>query len=253
MPVPHLHLPPAFASGALAHLHPALEGLAYFSGFQIYRLAARRHGDSLPRDTRLLIILAAGFGALIGSKLPGIWTALSHPHPADASGLPPWLAGKTVAGGILGGWLAVEAVKPSLGIRASTGDAFIFPLIVAMIIGRIGCFLAGVPDGTQGVPASVPWAIDYGDGIPRHPSPLYEIAFLLGMALGFQILGKRIAPGGRFKLFLLGYLLFRLGGDFLKPDPVVLWNLTSIQWFCLAGLLALLFHWRRYGPPWRIP
>ena len=30
-------------------------------------------------------------------------------------------------------------------------------------VGRIGCFLSGLPDGTYGLPSSLPWAIDLGD------------------------------------------------------------------------------------------
>ena len=35
------------------------------------------------------------------------------------------------------------------------------------------------PDNTYGTPTSLPWAINFGDGIPRHPTQLYEVAFLL--------------------------------------------------------------------------
>ncbi len=52
-----------------------------------------------------------------------------------------------------------------------------------LAVGRIGCHLAGLTDGTHGDPSSLPWAVDFGDGIPRHPVNLYEVIFLGSLAL----------------------------------------------------------------------
>jgi prolipoprotein diacylglyceryltransferase len=41
--------------------------------------------------------------------------------------------------------------------------------------------------------------------------------------------------GDLFKAFMVGYLGFRLGLEFLKPgDPIA--GLTAIQWVCLASV-----------------
>ena len=87
------------------------------------------------------------------------------------------LGGKTIVGGLHGGWAGVELAKWRLGIRHSTGDVFVFPLIFGMSVGRIGCFLTGLPDHTYGNHTSLPWAVNFGDG-PRHPTQLYDIVFL---------------------------------------------------------------------------
>jgi phosphatidylglycerol---prolipoprotein diacylglyceryl transferase len=244
----HLNLPPAWGGTPLP-VHAVLEAAAYFGGYQLYRRFRGREPDPVSPAHRLAVIVAAALGALIGSKLPGIWTALSGagPAPADSVFLPAWLGGKTLVGGIVFAWLAVEATKKFLGIKVSTGDAFIFPLLFAMVVGRLGCFLAGVADGTQGVATALPWAVDYGDGIPRHPSPLYEILFLLAWGSLLWALRERLAPGARFKVFLLGYFPFRLAGDFLKPDPEVALGLSSVQWTSILGLLMLAWQWNRYG------
>lgn len=254
----HLHLPPVW-NGRVLPVHVVCEAAAYFFGYQAFLFARQREGDVLPPGRRLAIIATAAAGALIGSKLPGVWTSLAHPaHTAGASPggpLPAWLSGKTVAGGILFGWLAVEAAKKAMGIRVRTGDAFVFPLCLALVIGRLGCFLAGLPDGTQGLPSGLPWAIDYGDGVPRHPSPLYEIAFVSALAAALWRWRKGIAPGARFALFLLAYFPFRVAADFLKPDPAVALGLSAVQWTCLAGLLLALAHLRRgrdIAPPSRV-
>jgi phosphatidylglycerol---prolipoprotein diacylglyceryl transferase len=41
--------------------------------------------------------------------------------------------------------------------------------------------------------------------------------------------------GDRFKLFMIGYMTFRLAVDFIKPAAVVA-GLSVIQWACLAAL-----------------
>jgi phosphatidylglycerol:prolipoprotein diacylglycerol transferase len=111
-------------------------------------------------------------------------------------------------------------------------------LVVGIAIGRVGCFLTGLEDNTYGLPSNLPWAVDFGDGIPRHPTQLYEIAFLLLVLLPTLMWLKDRAPreGDLFKAFMVGYLAFRLGLEFLKPgDPIV--GLTGIQWACIAGLV----------------
>src|SRR5258708_616262 len=101
----------------------------------------------------------------------------------------------------------------NVGPRAprSSGDGFAIPVAVGIGIGRIGCVLAGLDDPTHGLPTSLPWAVDYGDGIPRHPAQLYEIAFVWLLAFGlayYARLPRR--EGDLFRAFMVAYLGFRL-------------------------------------------
>jgi phosphatidylglycerol:prolipoprotein diacylglycerol transferase len=91
------------------------------------------------------------------------------------------MGGKTVVGALIFGLIAVELMKRYIGVRQSTGDLYATPLALGIAIGRIGCFLTGLSDNTYGTPATLPWAINFGDGIPRHPTQLYELAFLLAL------------------------------------------------------------------------
>jgi prolipoprotein diacylglyceryltransferase len=100
------------------------------------------------------------------------------------------MEGKTIVGGLLGGLIAVEWTKRRIGVIRSTGDDMALPLAAGMCIGRVGCFLTGLGDHTYGTPTSLPIGVDFGDGIPRHPTQLYEIAFLL--ALGALLLVLRV-------------------------------------------------------------
>ena len=91
------------------------------------------------------------------------------------------IGGKTIVGALAFGLITVELAKRYIGLRDSTGDLYAIPLALGIAIGRIGCFLTGLSDNTYGTPSSLPWAINFGDNIPRHPTQLYEIAFVLAL------------------------------------------------------------------------
>ncbi len=140
---------------------------------------------------------------------------------------------------MLGGLIGVELTKKQLGVTASSGDLMVYPLILAMVIGRTGCFLAGLEDGTYGVASNLPWAIDFGDGIRRHPTNLYEIIFWLMIWVVLKLIERKrqFADGARFKVFMTSYLIFRLLVEFIKPDYFFSFGLSVIQLVSIAGIL----------------
>lgn len=109
--------------------------------------------------------------------------------------------------------------------------------MVGIAIGRIGCLLSGLPDGTYGTETRLPWGIDFGDGIARHPTALYESAFVIIVGLVLARVSRRAAPGHTFKLFLASYLAFRVLVDTIKPGVPLALGLTAIQWACVGGLI----------------
>lgn len=216
--------------------HLLCETLAYFVGYRYYIHLKRYHKDAISENNRFYIFLAAAFGAFIGSHAVGV---LENPQDLKHLNIVYFLGNKTIVGGFLGGLLSVELTKKYLGIKVSSGDLMVYPLILAMIIGRTGCFLAGLDDGTYGNPSNLPWAVDVGDGVRRHPTNLYEILFWVILWISLLLLEKRnaLANGARFKLFLSAYLIFRFLDEFLKPDYFFGFGLSTIQLVCLAGIL----------------
>lgn len=228
-------------TGSHPALHPLFETLAYAAGYAVFRFARSQQGDILAEPQRWTVLAAAAVGALLGSRILGLaeqWPAvLAAWQSGRLLALLISPGGKTIVGGLLGGWLGVEIVKRINGIHRRTGDLFVLPLCVGIAVGRIGCFLAGLADDTYGKPTNLPWAVDFGDGIGRHPVQIYEILFLL--VLGFIVTRPMHLPeGARFRIFLGGYLAWRFAIDFLKPQPLV-GGLNIIQWACIAGLAAL--------------
>lgn len=220
-------------------LHTVFESLAYVCGYALYTRDRARRRDTLNDEQRWSVIAAAAIGALVGSRALGVLEQAPRVHITLAMTLLPG-GGKTIVGGLLGGWLAVELVKKVQGIRSRTGDLFAVPLCIGIATGRIGCLLAGLADDTYGTPTSLPWAVDFGDGIGRHPTQAYEFVFLLVLAGVLRRLGSRPHREGMlFRVFLIAYLGWRLMIDFIKPQPLVA-GMNWIQWACAAGIVVLL-------------
>lgn len=221
-------------------LHTAFEMLAYAVGFRTFLWTRKKLApNAFTHDDHVAWIgVGAIVGAALGAKL-AFW--LDDPLAAfrDFPDLAHLLEGKSIIGALLGGLAGVELSKKIAGVRQSTGDAFVLPLTVGMCIGRIGCFMAGLSDHTYGNPTTLPWAVDFGDGQPRHPTQLYEIVFLLAQ---YTLIHFRraalVEPGDRFRTFMIGYLSFRLLVEFIKPLPYTyLHALSGLQLLCLCGLL----------------
>ena|SRR5438874_2368827 len=227
--------------------HAVLELAAYVVGVQFYFFLRRRGrlgaGAGLSVDQNLWLIVGCVMGAMVGSKvlawLESPWEYWSHRSTPLVL-----LSGKTIVGGLLGGWIGVELVKKRFGVRRATGDLFVFPLVIGIAIGRVGCFLTGLPDHTYGVHTSLPWGVDFGDGA-RHPTQLYEIGFVL--ILGMMLLWKSRGEywnGELFVWFMAGYLGFRLVVEFIKPRHVYFGVISAIQIACVLGLIECF---RRLG------
>lgn len=233
-----VHFPAYLHLGPL-HIHPhwIFEALAYFVGFRVYLLQRQREGDVVREDIRWWIITAAALGAAAGSKLLAM---LEEPGFIAANWRELYLlfSGKTIVGGLIGGWLAVEFCKRRLGEQQRTGDLFVLPLCIGMAIGRVGCFLTGPQDHTFGAASSMPWAMDFGDGVRRHPLPLYEILFLILLAGWLMhVAHRKHVNGDVFKMFMCAYMGWRFAVEFIKDRDPILLGVTAIQWSCV-GVLA---------------
>lgn len=212
--------------------HFISEILAFIVGFRLYVIQKRKFHESDPysSEQRLIILAAATLGALIFSRLIGALENLnewmSSPNP-----LLYLYNVKTVVGGFMGGWLFVEIAKYFMKIKASSGDVMVYPIIVATVIGRLGCFSQGVYDMTHGFETTWITGMDLGDGLMRHPLALYEIVVILLIGLFIYLANKKrpFLDGWKFKSFMLLYFLYRFIAEYIKPHYPLFLGLTSIQ------------------------
>src|SRR2546427_4704244 len=194
--------------------------LGVLAGVALVFHEARRR-DML--DDRLLLILA-------GSRVCGAATARLSALWRYAAGAPdPWVVefvtrgGRSILGGLAGAYAGALVTKRLIAYPRPTGDVFAPAVALAMAIGRWGCFFTELP----GTPTTLPWAVRL-DGVPRHPSFLYESAFQGAMFCWLWWWGRphvRV-PGDLFKIYLLAYAIFRFLVEFVRGNDVVWAGLT---------------------------
>jgi phosphatidylglycerol:prolipoprotein diacylglycerol transferase len=218
--------------------HTIFETLGLFIGFRYFIFLRKKQKDSIASSNRIWILIGAIFGALIGSRLVG---SLEDPvRLAHAENAVLYIYNnKTVVGGFIGGLLGVELVKKLIQEKQSSGDLFTFPMILGLIIGRIGCFSMGIYEETYGNVTTSFTGMDLGDGFLRHPVALYEIVFLILLWIGLARAASTVSlvNGAKFKLFMIFYMLFRFVLDFFKPHYTSSIGLSIIQISCMLCLL----------------
>lgn len=217
--------------GDAVNLHIIFETLAFFVGVRLYYYLKKDIVDPISDINRLWILLGAMLGALIGSRVIAMLET-----PAEIANQT-WLSfyqNKTVAGGFLGGLFGVEAIKKIIGETTASGDIYVIPIIVALFIGRIGCFSMGIAENTYGIETQFIFGMDLGDGKLRHPIALYEMAYMVLLFGLFQkIKHVQLRNGDRFKLFMVLYFMYRFAVEFIKPYHPLFLGLSSIQWSAL--------------------
>jgi len=213
--------------------HDGFVLLGTLAGLVVWLHEARRRAIL---DERLVwILIGALLCGALGARLSVIWRYISiDPAPTPSGFL--LASGRSILGGLTGAYAGVLLTKRLVGYQAPTGDVFAPAVALAMAIGRLGCFFSELP----GTPTTLPWAVTFYDGEPRHPSFLYEILFQLA---AFGVLWRARArvrvPGDLFKIYLLLYVVFRFAVEFVRGNDVVWVGLTRSQLFLIPASLAL--------------
>jgi phosphatidylglycerol:prolipoprotein diacylglycerol transferase len=189
------------------------------------------------RDPRLLTIyLAALAGAFLGAKVVYFF-AEGFLHWGAPDVWPQLATGKSILGGLLGGYAAVEAVKRLTGYPGVTGDWFALIVPIGIALGRVGCWVDGC---CQGIRCHPGWfTVSDAAGHARWPAVPLEIVFnLLALAAILRLRRLKKLPGQHFHLYLIGYGAFRFLHEFLREEPRILAPLTGYQ-IAALGVLAL--------------
>jgi len=227
-------------------------GLMYLLGFMLFLILGRRRArDSWrgfsTRDVEDLLFWGV-FGVIIGGRLG--YVLFYRPeyylqHPLEIPML--WKGGMASHGGMVGVlvvlWLFARARAKSF---LQVAD-FAVPLIpLGLAAGRMGNFINGELWGRPADPNLWPWAMVFPqahDGIPRHPSQLYQFALegLLLFAILWWFSRKPRAPGVVGCAFLIGYGILRIVAEFARePDDflgLLAMHLSMGQWLSLPMVL----------------
>lgn len=203
------------------------------------------------------ISIAALVGGTIGARTITAWEHLEYYKSFGSVPLSYFIAhsGKSIIGALAGGYLAIYWTKRRLNYHISTGDCYAAAIPIAMVIGRIGCFLSELPLGTA---TNLPWGIAVSPELasqfvrceqctnPMHPSMIYEIIFHL-LAF-FAILAWRqrvIVQGETLKLYLLASAIFRFLVEFVRGNEEQFLGLSGPQIVLIPLTALLLYHFYR--------
>ncbi|MDF2890607.1 MAG: prolipoprotein diacylglyceryl transferase [Clostridia bacterium] len=214
--------------------YPVFLLIAIATGIGVYVWQLKK--DGIRSSNALYIAIFAIFGGTIGAKLPLIfiyWNELNS-NPDSLNIL---LSGRTIVGGLIGGAAGTFLAKKMFGIKDRLGNQLAIPVAVAMAVGRIGCLLRGC---CYGQPTALPWGVDFGDHIFRHPTQVYEIIFDLSLVC-FLIWKKKkeLKPGELFRTFLNSYLSFRFLLEFIRVEKISSLGLTDFQLLCVISLIYI--------------
>lgn len=151
-----------------------------------------------------------------------------------------WDGGMSFHGGLFGValalWLFCRKHKLEV-LQVSDLAAVVAP--IGLFFGRIANFVNGE---LWGKPTNAPWAMIFprsGDGLPRHPSQLYEaglegILLFAILQVGLRVFRWHRRPGLLSAMFFAGYGLFRFFVEFFRePDA------PFIGWFSMGMALSI--------------
>jgi phosphatidylglycerol---prolipoprotein diacylglyceryl transferase len=211
-------------------------------GLLLYRWRLRATTLQIARKVGGGYFAALAGGAAVGAWLSGSLNTLRSLVPEFSH---------SIAGALVGGIVAVEIYKAVRGIKGSTGAVFVGSFATGVVIGRFGCLFAGLPDLTYGTATTLPWAVDLGDGVPRHPVQLYESAAMATfLAIYLIALGRRDVWAVRngFHVMCVWYGAQRFLWEFLKPYPALIGPFNVFHILCLGlviyGSVHIVNDWR---------
>jgi phosphatidylglycerol:prolipoprotein diacylglycerol transferase len=189
------------------------------------------------RDPGLLpIYIGALGGAFLGAKLVYLLAEGWRDWPmADR-----WLrlaTGKSVLGGLLGGYAGVEAIKWLTSYRRTTGDLFALIVPLGIALGRVGCCLQGC---CQGRPTSFRLlAVQDFNGVARWPSAQIELMFQLAIfGVLFALRNHWNFRNRLFFLYLAIYGAFRFLHEWMRDTPPLFAGVSGYQ-VIAAVMMAL--------------
>jgi len=164
-------------------------------------------------------------------------------HPLEIFAV--WDGGMSFHGGLIGILVAMALFTRNKGGNILSS----FDLLGA--IGTIGIFLVRIANFINGelygAPTDLPWAVVFPtdpDGLPRHPTQLYEaglegLLMFVIVFIGSRWLGWLKRPGLVGGIFGVGYALSRILVEFWRLPDAQLGYLFGTNWITMGQVLSV--------------
>jgi len=186
-------------------------------------------GDHLAVGPWLLVSLVAIVVGIVGAK---VWYIVLHRRERRING---WCIQGFITGAILAAAILLVVLDVPIGVFL---DVIAPGLLVAMAVGRVGCFFAGCCGGLPTASRWGVWSSDQRVGARRIPTQLLESVLALSLGLGVFVadLGHGPAGGAYFVGALAAYILGRQGLLHLRTEP----RKTRLGGLATSALAALV-------------
>ncbi len=220
-------------------IHLIFDLISYTVGaFLVLKVFKTKKQTIKSENTRYIyysvVLLGSFFGAFLFGSLNAIYSIETNSR----------VIGKSILGAIVGGVVFVEIFKKIFKLNKSTGAYFVPSLTIGIVIGRLGCFFAGLEDYTYGIETKLSIGVDFGDGINRHPVQLYEsfTMFVFFIYILHNYLTNRAEfERSIFYKFIFVYALQRFFWEFLKPYKDIFASLNIFQIICLLLVVYSIY------------
>ncbi len=171
-----------------------------------------------PKKKQLDIYIAGAIGLIVGVKLP---VFILYGFSLNTI-----LTGKSVMGGLLGVFIAINLYKFFTNQQGEAfGGRFAIPFAVALGFGKIGCYFNGCCGGDFFIPIQ-----------------LIESAVQFVVAIGLYIFYRKT---GRidllFPIYMLSYLIIRFLAEFIRTGTVFAFGMTFYQIISLVFIPIIVF------------
>ncbi|WP_028389423.1 prolipoprotein diacylglyceryl transferase [Legionella fairfieldensis] len=234
--------PVAFSLGPVkVHWYGLMYLLAFTSAWILARWRVKHYQLNWTSEEVGDLVFYGALGAIAGGRLGYMLFYNTQQLVAEPWTLVKlWEGGMSFHGGLIGVaialWLFSRRYKKPF---AEVGD-FVAPLVpLGLGAGRAGNFINGELWGRV---TDAPWAIVFpgSDGLPRHPSQLYELG-LEGIVLFIVIwwyASKPRLPGQVSAMFLVGYAICRLIAECFR-EPDVQLGFIAFDWLTMGQVLSI--------------
>ncbi len=195
------------------------------------------HSKQQKWEYYLYVIAGAMLGGMIISTFDGAMIPGRNPEG--------WLLiSKSIAWALFGGVITAEFYKYFNHIKTPTGILFLPGIVLGVLVGRIWAIMTGLRDFTYGLPTSLPWGVDFWDGITRHPTMIYEMVLL---AIFFAIFCVWLYSTNRkwwianwFYIFIIIYFIYRFLVGFIQPYSTWWLGLSTYQ---VIAIPMVMYGW----------
>lgn len=234
--------PVAFSFGPLkVHWYGLMYLVGFLSAWGLARFRVKHYQLDWTAEQIGDLIFYCALGVIIGGRLGYmVFYNTSQLIAQPLSLIKLWEGGMSFHGGLLGVAIALLVFAHNIKKPFLVVADFVAPLVpLGLAAGRAGNFINGELWGRV---TDAPWAMvfPHSDGLPRHPSQLYELG-LEGIVLFMLVwwYAAKPRPAGCVSgIFLIGYAVSRLIVEcFREPDLQL--GFIAFDWLTMGQLLSI--------------